>query len=194
MTFKQRWSGGLLSAVALLTLSACSEDKTEPSSTSDNTPETEQQTEMDHSTMNHSSSAEVPATLRKAEDPAFPVGSTAMITDGHMEGMKGAEATIVGAYKTTAYIISYDPTSGGKRVENHKWIIHEELMDVGEAPLSPDTEVKTTATHMEGMKKATVRIKEAVPTTVYMVDYTSTTNGEAVKNHKWVTEDELTAQ
>ncbi|WP_249664159.1 YdhK family protein, partial [Lysinibacillus sp. D4B1_S16] len=97
----------------------------------------------------------------------------------HMEGMKGAEATIVGAYKTTAYIISCVPTSGGKRVDNHKWIIHEELMDVGEAPLSPGTEVKTTATHMEGMKNATVRIKEAVPTTVYMVDYTATTNGEA---------------
>ncbi len=194
MTFKRRWSGGLLSAVALLALSACSEDKTEPSSTSNNTPESEQQTEMDHSTMNHSSSAEVPATLKKAEDPTFPVGSTALIKDGHMEGMKGAEATIVGAYKTTAYIISYNPTSGGERVENHKWIIHEELIDVGEAPLSSDTEVKTTATHMAGMKNATVRIEEAVPTTVYMVDYISTTNGETVKNHKWVTEDELTAQ
>ncbi|MBI6864115.1 MULTISPECIES: YdhK family protein [Lysinibacillus] len=194
MTFKRRWSGGLLLAVVLLTLSACSEDKTEPSSTSNNTPESEQQTEMDHSTMNHSSSAEVPATLNKAEDPTFPVGSTALIKDGHMEGMKGAEATIVGAYKTTAYIISYNPTSGGERVENHKWIIHEELIDVGEAPLSSDTEVKTTATHMAGMKNATVRIEEAVPTTVYMVDYISTTNGETVKNHKWVTEDELTAQ
>lgn len=194
MTLKRRWSGGLLLAVTLLTLSACSEDKAEPSSTSNNTPESEQQTEMDHSTMNHSSSAEVPATLKKAENPAFPVGSTALIKDGHMEGMKGAEATIVGAYKTTAYIISYNPTSGGERVENHKWIIHEELIDVREAPLSSGTEVKTTATHMEGMKNATVRIEEAVPTTVYMVDYISTTNGETVKNHKWVTEDELTAQ
>jgi len=27
--------------------------------------------------------------------------------------------------------------------------------------------------------------------TVYMVDYTSTTDGEEVKNHKWVTESEL---
>jgi len=26
---------------------------------------------------------------------------------------------------------------------------------------------------------------------VYMVDFTLTTNGEEVKNHKWVTEDEL---
>lgn len=192
MTFKRRWAIGLLSAVTLLTLSACSSDTKEPASTSNKTPGTEQQTEMDHSTMNHSSSEEVPATLKKAENPKFPVGSTAIISNGHMEGMKDAEATIVGAYKTTAYTISYDPTSGGKRVENHKWVIHEELIDAGEGPLSSGTEVKTAATHMEGMKNATVRIEEAVPTTVYMVDYTSTINGEAVKNHKWVTEDELT--
>lgn len=44
---------------------------------------------------------------------------------------------------------------------------------------------------MEGMENATVLIDEAVQTTVYMVDYTSTTNGEAVTNHKWVTEEEL---
>lgn len=47
---------------------------------------------------------------------------------------------------------------------------------------------------MEGMENATVRIEEAIQTTVYMVDYTSTTNGEAVKNHKWVTEEELTSK
>ena len=44
---------------------------------------------------------------------------------------------------------------------------------------------------MEGMENATVLIDEAVQTTVYMVDYTSTTSGEAVTNHKWVTEEEL---
>ena len=54
-----------------------------------------------------------------------------------MEGMKGAEATIVGAYTTTAYVISYEPTTGGKRIEKHKWVIHEELIDPQEAQLAP---------------------------------------------------------
>lgn len=186
MKFNKRWSVGLLSVVALISLSACTEDQTKPASTSNEAAE-----EMDHSTMNHSSSGEVPVTLKKAENPKFPIGSTAIITDGHMEGMKGAEATIVGAYTTTAYVISYEPTSGGKRIEKHKWVIHEELIDPQEAPLDPGTEVKTDATHMEGMENATVLIDEAVQTTVYMVDYTSTTSGEAVTNHKWVTEEEL---
>ncbi len=182
------WHGGLLTVVAVLALSACSK---EVADTEKDAP-AEQHTEMDHSSMNHSSSGEVPATLKNAENPMYPVGSTAIIKDGHMEGMKGAEATIVGAYDTTAYIISYEPTTGGQRVENHKWVIHEELFNPGSAPLAPGTEVKTDASHMEGMENATVRIDEAQQTTVYMIDYVSTTNNDVVKNHKWVTEEELT--
>ena len=191
MILKRQWPIGILTALALLTLSACSTSSTKPETNSKNNTETEQSTEMDHSMMNHSSSSEVPTTLKNAEKPKFPVGSTAIITDGHMAGMKGAEATIVGAYDTTAYIVSYEPTTGGNRVDNHKWVVHEELIDSGEAPLAPGTEIKTNASHMEGMENATVHIDEALQTTVYMIDYTSTTIGEAVKNHKWVTEEEL---
>lgn len=32
-----------------------------------------------------------------------------------MKGMNGAEATIVGAYDTTAYTVSYTPKTGGKK-------------------------------------------------------------------------------
>ena len=59
MTFNRRWSIGLLSVVALISLSACTEDRTKPASTSVDTSE-----EIDHSTMNHSSSGEIPATLK----------------------------------------------------------------------------------------------------------------------------------
>lgn len=193
MKLQSKWHAGLLTVVAALALSACSEDTTETKKEEPATESTEtDQSSMDHSTMNHSSSGEVPESLKNAENPLFPVGSTAIITEGHMEGMKGAEATIVGAYDTTAYMISYEPTTGGERVEKHKWVIHEELIDAGDAPLSPGTEVKTDASHMEGMENAKVVIDEAVQTTVYMIDYVSTTDGEAVKNHKWVTESELT--
>lgn len=180
---------GIVMVTSAITLSACAngEEETTPK---EQTGEMDH-SGMDHSGMNHSSSGEVPEGLKEAANPTYPVGSKAIITHGHMEGMEGAEATIVGAYDTTAYIISYDPTNGGERVEDHKWIIHEEILEAGTQPFEPGEEVKTTAEHMEGMKDATVTIDAAEQTTVYMIDFTSTTGGEEVKNHKWVTESEL---
>ncbi len=146
---------------------------------------------MDHGNMDHSSSEEVPEGLKEAKNPTYEVGSQAILETDHMEGMKGAKATIVGAYDTTAYVISYTPTTGGERVENHKWVIQEEIKDAGDEPLEPGAEVTVDATHMEGMDGAKAEIDSAEETTVYVVDYTSTTGGEEVKNHKWVTESEL---
>ncbi|EZH64205.1 YdhK family protein [Geomicrobium sediminis] len=137
-----------------------------------------------------SSSGEVPDDLEEAENPTFEVGSQALITDGHMPEMEDVEATIVGAYDTTVYTVSYTPTTGGDRVEDHEWVVHEELEDVGEEPLEPGEEATLNASHMEGMEGATAEIDSAEETTVYMVDFTST-DGEEVENHKWVTESEL---
>ncbi|MGQ4666815.1 DUF1541 domain-containing protein [Metabacillus halosaccharovorans] len=146
---------------------------------------------MDHSEMDMSSSGDVPEGLQEAENPTYEVGSKAIIEADHMEGMKGAEATIVGAYDTTVYTISYTPTTGGERVENHKWVIHEEIKDAGEDSFEPGSEVIIEASHMEGMKGATAEIDSAEDMTVYMIDFTPTNGGEEVKNHKWVTESEL---
>src|SRR5699024_6519589 len=109
----------------------------------------------------------------------------------HKAGMKGAEATIDGAYDTTAYTASYTPTDGGEPVEDHKWVIHEELENPDEAPLEAGTEVTMNATRMEVMDSATAEIDGASEIVVYMVSYTSTDDNEEVSNHKWVTEDEL---
>ncbi len=144
-----------------------------------------------HESMDHSSSGEVPDDLKKADNPTYEVGSQAIIKTDHMKGMKGAEATIVGAYDTTAYVISYTPTTGGERVEDHKWVIHEEIEGAGEKPFEPGAEVTIDASHMKGMDGATAEIESAKQTTVYMIDYTPTTGGEEVKNHKWVTGSEL---
>ncbi|WHY57474.1 YdhK family protein [Peribacillus simplex] len=149
--------------------------------------------EMEHSEMGHSSSGDVPEGLKAAENPTYEVGSQAIIESGHMEGMKGAEATIVGAFDTTAYAISYTPAAGGEKVENHKWIIHEEIKDAGEKTYEPGAEVTVNASHMEGMNGTVAEVESAEKTTVYMVDFTPTTGGEKVKNHKWVTESELSA-
>ncbi|MFJ7827419.1 DUF1541 domain-containing protein [Psychrobacillus sp. NPDC096623] len=175
---------GIISLVAAFTLSACAGDDKE-TSTHEN---------MDHSNMDHSSTGELPEGLTVADNPTFEVGSKASLETDHMEGMKGAEATIVGAYDTTAYVISYTPTSGGERVENHKWVIQEEIKDAGEKTLEPGTEITIEADHMSGMEGATAEIDSAEKTTVYMVDYTPTTGGELVKNHKWVTESELSVK
>src|SRR5699024_4191120 len=83
--------------------------------------------ETDHSGMNHSSTGEVPEDLADAEDPTYPVGSEALITTNHMGGMEGAFATIDGAYDTTVHTVTYTPTTGGEKVEDHKWVIHEEI-------------------------------------------------------------------
>lgn len=47
------------------------------------------------------------------------------------------------------------------------------------------------ARHMEGMEGATATIDDAVTSTVYMIDYQPTDGGEVVRNHKWLTEEEL---
>ncbi len=149
------------------------------------------ETPMDHSS--HSSSSEVPKGLKEAVNPTYKVGSEVIIKTGHMEGMEGAKATIVGAYDTTAYAVSYTPTTGGERVSNHKWIIHEDIKDAATEPYKPGADVIMNADHMEGMMGAKAVIDTAEQTTVYMVDYTPTTGGDKVTNHKWVTESEISA-
>ncbi|NHM31958.1 YdhK family protein [Neobacillus terrae] len=149
---------------------------------------------MDHSNMDMSASGELPKGIKEAKNPTFPVGSKAVIHAVHMEGMNGAEATIVGAYDTTVYAISYTPTTGGEKVTNHKWIVQEEIKGAENQTYKREDEVEVTADHMKGMKGAKAVIDSAEHTTVYMVDYTPASGGKKVTNHQWVTESELTAK
>ncbi|MEK4348519.1 YdhK family protein [Paenibacillus sp. FSL P4-0184] len=165
--------------VAALTLSACGNDNSYGNKIMENS--------------SHSSSSDIPENLKVSENPTFKIGSKAILQADHMEGMKGATATIVGAFDTTAYIVSYRPTTGGFPVTNHKWIIHEEIKKAADKPYESGSEVVMEADHMKDMKGATAQINSAEHTTVYMIDYTPTTGGDKVKNHKWVTEDELSA-
>ncbi|MFC0187653.1 YdhK family protein [Fictibacillus aquaticus] len=148
--------------------------------------------ENTHEGMNHKGSPKLPNDLKEDKYPAFEVGSKAVINADHMEGMKGAKATIVGAYETTAYAVSYTPTTGGNKIKNHKWVIQEDIKDAGNESLKPGTVVKLNADHMKGMKGAKAVVDWAEQTTVYLVDYTPATSGKKVTNHKWLTENELT--
>ena len=189
---------GSASIAAALTLAACGGEE------ADNTAAPEEQSETadapeeaeesgGHEGMDHSSSGEMPAGLAEADNPAYAVGDTATIQADHMPGMDGAIATIAGAYDTAAYSVSYTPTDGGEPVEDHKWVIHEELADAADAPYAEGDAVTLDADHMEGMKGASAAIDTVEETTVYMVDFENTETGDPVTNHKWVTESELTA-
>ncbi len=182
---KNKWTLSALSIVAAVMMGACNAEDAAPADTNE---------QMDHGDshagMDHSSSGEVPDGLEEAANPMYEVGSQAIIETDHMDGMMGAEAKISGAYDTTAYAVSYTPEGGGDPVQNHKWVIHEELENAPDAPFNAGDEVVLDADHMKGMDGAKATIDSAEQTTVYMVDF-DMENGERIANHKWVTEDEL---
>ncbi|MFD2616030.1 YdhK family protein [Terrilactibacillus laevilacticus] len=187
MTKKKLVTGMMISLLLmfLLAISACSNNHNQNGSN-------HQTSENSHS--HSSSSGVVPKNLKLAKNPKYKVGSQAIIQADHMKGMKGATATIVGAYNTTAYAVSYTPTTGGERVTNHKWVIQEEIKNAGNKTLAPGTKVTIEADHMKGMKGAKATIDSSKKTIVYMVDYTPTTGGEIVRNHKWLDESELSSK
>ena len=206
--YKKKVAGGVLTLSSLILLAACSpsdsdkqnsvDTNTQSSETvvssnasSQMTKESESANEMEE--MEHDDSGEIPAGLKEAQEPLYPIGDTVTIHTDHMEGMDGAKGTVVGAFDTVAYEVTYKSEKDDSLVKNHKWVIKEEIPKARnqEQPLSEGTEVTLEADHMEGMKGATATIDSAEDTTVYMIDYQPTTGGEVVKNHKWVVEDEL---
>lgn len=208
---KKKIIGGVITLSSLALLAACSPqdsgnqesvDTSEQSSTPtvENSSESDMMNESesmdDMGGMMHDDSGEIPEGLQEAENPTYPVGDTVTIQTDHMAGMEGATGTIVGAFDTVAYEVTYEPTNGDSTVENHKWVLKEEIPEARnqEEPLSEGTEVTLEASHMEGMEDATATIDSAEETTVYMLDYQPTDGGEMVKNHKWVTEDELSQE
>lgn len=186
----------ILSLATVLLLGACNINNEAPQDHMDteDMPNDNMDQNDGHMGMDHSGSGELPDGLQEAENPKFEVGSQATIEADHMRGMDGAEATIVGAFDTTVYAISYTPTTGGNPVRNHKWVIHEELENPGSEPLNAGDEATVTADHMTGMDGATATIDSAEETTVYMIDFKPMDGGSRVTNHKWVTEDELSAE
>lgn len=196
---KNKFLMGTVSVLAAITLSACGDPEAERSP-ADSGAEVEVDNSIEddgfedgHPGMEHSSTGEIPFGMQIENEPAFALGSLVTLEADHMPGMEGAEATIVGAYDTVAYSVTYTPTTGGEPVEDHKWIVHEELENPDAAPLSVGDEVVITAGHMEGMEGAEGEIQSVEDTTVYMVDFISP-DGQEVFNHQWVIESELSEQ
>ncbi|MEK4701802.1 YdhK family protein [Solibacillus sp. FSL R7-0668] len=187
---------GMLALITTLILMACGgNEEAAPNNGTNTGTESQKNINEEESNsmeeMDHSSSGEVPEGLAEAENPTYPVGSEATINADHMKGMDGAVATITGAFDTTVYMVSYTPPTGGEPVEDHKWVIHEELEEASEEPFKSGDKVVLNADHMEGMDGASATIDSAEQTTVYMVSYTDTETGQEVTHHKWVTESEI---
>lgn len=153
---------------------------------------------MDHTSMPSTASSmpmhqgdggPVPAGMRPAAHPTYPVGSTVILTADHMPGMNGARAKVVGAYSTFTYAVNYTPTTGGAMVKDHKWVVQQEIRDAGTQRLPDGAKVTLAADHMPGMKGATATIASSTGQTVYVVDYTA--GGMTMQNHKWVIQDEI---
>src|SRR5699024_2372684 len=134
------------------------------------------ETEANHVTVNDSDahqseqtqpvSGEVPREPEPAVNPIYNVRSDEIIEAQQVAGMKGAVATIVAAYSTNAYAVSFVPTTGGEKVNNHKWVIQEEIKNAGSELLKPGTKVILEANHMKGMKGAEATIDSGEKTTV----------------------------
>ena len=64
----------------------------------------------------------------------------------------------------------------------------------GHMPGMKGAEATVKGAYMSGMKGATAIIDNVKKTTVYVVDYKSKDNGKIIKNHKWMTGNELKAR
>ncbi|OHR36823.1 hypothetical protein HMPREF3011_02780, partial [Corynebacterium sp. HMSC074C04] len=111
-----------------------------------------------------------PEGMAPADNAKFPVGSEVKVLADHMPGMKGADGKVVGVFNTTTYSVSYTPTDGSEPVKDHRWVVHEELENPGEAPLADGSEITINAEHMAGMKGAKGTVDYSTQEPVYMVD------------------------
>src|SRR5699024_11668429 len=94
-----------------LVLSACSTGNEEEENSKD-------QKQEKH--MNHKSESKAPDNMKSTDDSKYKKDDKITITADHMPGMKNAKGTVKGAYKTYAYVVSYTPTNGDEKVNNHK--------------------------------------------------------------------------
>ncbi|MDG5473178.1 DUF1541 domain-containing protein [Jeotgalibacillus sp. ET6] len=142
-----------------------------------------------------SGDGEIPEGLEGAEDPAYGEGDTVTINASHIAGMEGAEGTIVSAFDTNAYSVSYDRSDSSERVENYQWVIDEEIRGgSNEGSYAEGEEVELSTERIEGMYEANAVI-EAIEedATVYMVDFSLTESEDTALNYKWLLEKELSA-
>lgn len=65
--------------------------------------------------------------IENADEESFQTGDEVVLNAEHMEGMKGATATIDSAEQTTVYMVDYTDTKTAEKVTYHKWVTESEL-------------------------------------------------------------------
>ncbi|MGW4296316.1 YdhK family protein [Micromonospora chersina] len=100
------------------------------------------------------------------------------------------------AYLGLAAQLALDAHLAGhpRHLVGERRVVNEEIKDAPKDGFSKGDTVKLEASHMSGMKGTTANIDNVKKTTVYVVDYKSKDNGKIIKNHKWMTGNELKAR
>ena len=63
--------------------------------------------------------------IKDAGDERLADGTEVTLEAEHMEGMKGAKATIASSTDETVYMVDYE--SDGMKMTNHKWVVESEI-------------------------------------------------------------------
>ena len=63
--------------------------------------------------------------IKDAGPERLPDGTEVTLEAEHMEGMKGAKATIASSTDETVYMVDYE--AGGMKMTNHKWVVESEI-------------------------------------------------------------------
>lgn len=183
---KMRKTIMLLAAGIAIVAAGCSPDSESEQTSTATESVVSSQAEMAH----QFEGSPAPETMVAAADPKFPLGGKVMMMGDHMTGMESTEATVVGAYDTTLYQVTYTPSTGGERVEDHKWVAYEEI-EASKEPITEGDTVVLLADHMTGMEGQEAEITGIHKGIAYMVDYTDQETGSTVTNHKWLSEEEM---
>ena len=143
--------------------------------------------------MHHQTNHHMPH-MHAAHHSMYHKGDHVTIMADHMDGMHGAHGTVRNVYDTYVYEVSFKPTTGGKMIKHHKWVVNEEIKDAPKTGFKKGDKVTLNADHMKGMKGAEATIDSVKKAPVYVVDYKPVNGGKMIRNHMWMTEEELTEE
>src|SRR5699024_7123346 len=115
-----------------LVLSACSTGNEEEENSKDQKQEKHMNHKSESKDQDKMKSTDESKNKKRTDDNKYKKDDKITNTDDHMPGMKNAKGTVKGAYKTYAYVVSYTPTNGDEKVNNHKWVVNEEVADAPE--------------------------------------------------------------
>lgn len=102
--------------------------------------------------MNYKSESKVLDNMKSIDDSKYKKDDKIIIIVDHMFGMKNVKGIVKGVYKMYVYVVSYIFINGDEKVNNYKWVVNEEVVDVFENGFKKGDIVKLEVDYMFGMK------------------------------------------